>query len=225
MRLHARRTRHDLRRARHRVRARLRPWWQRFPMEFLRLRHDFPVEYGVWEGVQVGRTLVFRGEVEVPTLPKRRRVAIAFPGKPSTERPIVMVSGPRRSRHRFVHFRPTSLCLYYGPDPTSMKWDVNDGLAGLIDLIRQHLFKEEWWRATGTWPGMEVHLDVVPARPGAVPRAERPRARIRRERLRCWCGRGRYSGCHGAMPAEEELHLLGIDRDPGSAERRLSAVA
>ena len=35
-------------------------------------------------------------------------------------------------------------------------WDVNDGLVGLVDLIRQHFFDEEWWRATGQWPGPEV---------------------------------------------------------------------
>jgi hypothetical protein len=200
----------------------LRPWWQRFPLEFLRLRQDFPPEYGVWEGVQIGRALVFRGELDVPTLPKRRRVAISFPGKPSTERPVVMVSGPRLSRHRFVQFRPTSLCLYYGPDPSLMKWDLNDGLVGLIDLIRQHLFKEEWWRATGRWPGPEVHLDVAPTRLGAIPRSQRPAARLRRERQMCWCGSGRYTGCHGAMSAADELRLLGIDSDPGADMNRRS---
>jgi hypothetical protein len=177
----------------------------------------------------VGRALVLRGEVNVPTLRKRRRVAISFPGPPSRERAVVMVSGPTRSRHRFPQFRPTSLCLYYGPDPKSMRWDVNDGLVGLVDLIRQHLFDEEWWRATGQWPGPEVHLDPLPAKAGVTPRAQRPAARLRRQRQRCWCGSARYGKCHGAIPLEDELKLLGIDVNPPPAangdEDQLAAAA
>jgi hypothetical protein len=178
------------------------------------LRKNFPAEYGSWEGTRVGRALVLRGQVDVPTLPKRRNVAICFPGPPSRVRPVIMVSGPRKSRHRFVQYRPTSLCLYFGPDPQSMKWNINDGLVGLIDLIRQHLFKEEWWRATTQWPGAEVHLEPQPARLGVVPRSQRPKATLRRQRQPCWCGNSRYSTRHGAIAEQEELRLLGVDADP-----------
>ena len=100
-----------------------------------------------------------------------------------------------------------------------MKWDVNDGLVGLVDLICQHLFKEEWWRVTGQWPGLEVHLDPLPARAGATPRSQRPAARLHRQRQRCWCGSARYGKCHGAMSAEDELKLLGIDVNPPPSAR------
>jgi hypothetical protein len=197
-----------------RRRAQLCPWWERFPFELLRLQQRFPTEYGRWDGTRVGRALVLRGDVDVPTLPKRRRVAICFPGPPSRVRPIVMVSGPRESRHRFPQFRPTSLCLYYGPDPKSMRWHPDDGLVGLIDLIREHLFKEEWWRATRHWPGPEVHLRQPPARLGATPRGQGPTALLRLRRQPCWCGAGRYVNCHEGMSADDELKLLGIDTNP-----------
>lgn len=180
-------------------------------MEWLALQRRFPPEYGVWTGHPVGRALVLRGEVDVPSIPKRRSVAICFWDAPSRSRPVVMVSGPARSRHRFRHFRPTSLCLYYGPDPDSMKWTLNDGLVGLIDLIREHLFKEEWWRTTGIWPGPEVHLDPQ-TRPGQTPPSERPAAKLRRQRQRCWCGAARYDICHGAMTNADELRALGLPR-------------
>ena len=98
--------------------------------------------------------------------------------------------------------------------------NINDGLAGLVDLIRQHLFKEEWWRATRQWPGPEVHLDPEPVRPGVVPRSKRPKAKLRAHRQPCWCGNSRYSTCHGAMPAQQELRLLGIDANPPPAKDR-----
>jgi hypothetical protein len=183
-------------------------------MEMVALQRTFPAEYGRWEGIRIGRALVLRGQVDVPTLPKRRNVAVCFRGPPSRVRPVVMVSGPTHSRHRFVDYRPTSLCLYFGPDPQSMKWNINDGLVGLVDLIRQHLFKEEWWRATRQWSGAEVHLDPAPVRPGAVPHSQRPKARLQRRRQPCWCGNSRYSSCHGAVPLQEELQLLGIDTNP-----------
>lgn len=134
-------------------------------MEMVALQRNFPAEYGRWDGIRIGRALVLRGQVDVPTLPKRRNVAVCFRGPPSRVRPVVMVSGPTHSRHRFVDYRPTSLCLYFGPDPQSMKWNINDGLVGLVDLIRQHLFKEEWWRATRQWSGPEVHLDPAQVSP------------------------------------------------------------
>jgi hypothetical protein len=208
-RLRVRRTRHALRRAAHRRRVRWWPWWLRFPLELLVLRQHFPAEYGTWVGERIGRALVLKGELDVPTLPKRRRVAICFPGPPSRVRPVVMVSGPRRVRHRFRTYRPTSLCLYYGRDPAAMKWQLDDGLGALLDVTRQHLFKEEWWAATRRWPGAEVHIDP-PLHPGSRPRSLRPRARRERERQTCWCGGGHYKHCHGAIPEHEELAALGL---------------
>jgi hypothetical protein len=196
-----------------RRRWRGRPWWEQRYLELASLLARFPAEYGKWEAIRIGRALVLRGEVAVPTLPKRRRVAISFPGPPSRIRPIVMVSGPVSSRHRFTRYRPTSLCLYYGRDPKSMAWQLSDGLVGLIDLIRVHLFAEEWWRATSVWPRPEVHLDPPPTRTRTMPKSKRPKARLASAREPCWCGSGRYSRCHEALPASSERRLLSIEPD------------
>jgi hypothetical protein len=196
-----------------------------FAIELVALRRNFPEEYGTWTGRRIGKALVLTGVVDVPTLLKRRNVAICFPGPPSKVRPIVMVSGPTTSRHRFVQYRPTSLCLYYYRDPASMRWDLRSGLAGLIDLIRQHLFKEEWWRATNKWVGAQVHLDPAPARPGVGRRSERPRAVLQRKRQPCWCGHSRYASCHGALPEMEESRLLGIETNPPAVTARGTGTA
>jgi hypothetical protein len=34
--------------------------------------------------------------------------------------------------------------------------------------------------------------------------------KLRRARVRCWCGTRRYVKCHGAIPAEQELEILGL---------------
>jgi hypothetical protein len=115
-----------------------------------------------------------------------------------------MASGLRRSRYRFQSYRPTSLCIWYAPDDRELKWQLHDGLTGLIDLARQHLVREVWWRATSRWDAPEVHREPTPV-------AGRSRtARVRAARTRCWCGRRRYSTCHGAIDVNLELRLLGL---------------
>jgi hypothetical protein len=197
--------------------ASLRLWWEERRLEFGTLEHDLPPEYEHIERVQIGSALVYRGEIDLDPLGVRRRLTLIFPGPPSTTRPIVMASGPTRSRHRFRTFRPTSLCLWYAPDHRELKWRLEDGLTGLIDLARRHLVQEAWWRETGTWDGPEVHREPTPNSGGAV-------ARKRLERVRCWCGSGRaYRACHGAIPPELELQLLGLTDEPAIAQDRAAA--
>lgn len=173
---------------------------------------ELPPWYRNLEALRIGKALVFRGVVEVDGAGKRR-VAIIFPGRPSMIRPIVMADGPRRSRHRFRWARPSSLCLWYSRDPENMRWTVNNRLHTLIDLTRLHLVKEAYWRATNAWPAPEVHVGAADTERGSGrsrPDALSPARQLRRERQPCWCGRGRYASCHGAIPANEELRQLGL---------------
>jgi hypothetical protein len=159
----------------------------------------------------VGHALVYRGTVEIDTIGVQRRLALIFPGRPSTVAPIVLADGPTRSRHRFYWARPSSLCLWYSRDPDSMRWTLQDGLATLIDLSRVHLVKEAWWRVTGEWSEYEKHREP-PRGDEQRPRNPKPNRidTLRIDRRRCWCGRGRYKSCHGRIAPHAELEQLGL---------------
>jgi hypothetical protein len=167
------------------------------------------------EVVRIGRALLIRLEVELDTLRKTRKLVVICPGRPSHVRPIVMADGPTRSRHRFYWARPSSLCIYYAPDHEGLRWTLNDGLATLVDLARVHLIKEAWWRVSGEWDGYEVHRRS-PAGTEQKPRPPKQddgrlsTEKLRQARVRCWCGTRRYVKCHGAIPAERELAILGL---------------
>ena len=54
-----------------------------------------------------------------------------------------------------------ALCLYYPVSPTGQRWQPVNGLLSLIDLARDHIFFEDYWRATGAerggiWLGAEA---------------------------------------------------------------------
>jgi hypothetical protein len=182
------------------------PWWYRHPLELLALEGGFPAEYVNFRRHVRGKALVYIGSVEVGDAGSRR-LTLIFPGRPARITPIVMADGPRTLRHRYRWARPTSLCIWYPPDPVSQRWNLREGLHGLIDRVRVHLLKEAWWRVHGSWPSPEIHHEPR----GGERRASAPsRAPQHRERQRCWCGRGRYSSCHGAIDAESELEQLGL---------------
>jgi hypothetical protein len=190
---------------------RSKPWWQRWPLEVLALEQRFPTEYaGEFFRKELGKALIYFGEVEVPHTGQIRKIAMVFPGPPSRFRPVVMADGPKTPRHRFGNYRPDPLCIWFSPDPDGMKWTLHDGLVGLIDLTRLHLFKEAWFRATGSWPGPEVHLRPELRAGGRPSIRKQPRAALRRHRQRCWCGQKRYSTCHGRIDPDEELEILGL---------------
>jgi hypothetical protein len=212
--LQARRLGRSFRHGRRGPRERL--WWDERRLEFGTLEHGLPPEYQHFERVQIGRALVYRGEVDLDPIGTRRRLTVIFPGPPSTTRPIVMASGPTRSRHRFRTYRPTSLCIWYASDHRDLQWRLEDGLTGLIDLARRHLVHEAWWRETGRWEGPEVHREATSS--------STTLARKRLHRARCWCGsKQAYRVCHGAIPAELELQLLGLVEEPLNAIVRAAA--
>jgi hypothetical protein len=214
LRIYAKRAKRTLRARRSRQAWGLRLWWDQYPLELEVLMQGMDA-YPDFTMGKIGRALVCRGDVDLDTLRKTRRLVVIFPGRPSRVRPIVMADGPIRSRHRFTWARPSSLCLYYAPDHEGLRWKLKDGLITLIDLSRVHLIKEAWWRVTGEWEGYEVHRRS-PSGTEQKPRPPKdgagrlPTDRLRRARARCWCGTHRYVKCHGAMPAERELEILGL---------------
>lgn len=169
------------------------------------LEADFPPEYAGFERRSVGRALVYNGTVDVPDV-GARRLALIFAERPGLRAPIVMADGPRRSRHRYRWARPTSLCIWHPDDPPPGRWSLREGLAGLIDRARVHLFLEAWWRVSGRWDAPEVHRE-----PWGDERARAGRVRRKVARQRCWCGTRRYSACHGAISEARELAAVGLD--------------
>jgi hypothetical protein len=102
------------------------------------------------------RRLVYELLVDVPVYDQQRNVRIEFPAT-SPALPGVFVDGPDDSPHRYAD---GSLCMYHPADPPSRRWTPTEGLAGLIDCIRAHLFQEAEARAGHGWPG-----DEAPHRP------------------------------------------------------------
>jgi hypothetical protein len=204
------RAKHERRRARLKRRRRwwARPWWQRFPLQLHLLERHLQAEYPGFERWTVGGALLYGGTVELDTLRRRQRIVCIFSGPPSRITPLVMADGPTESRHRFRWSRPTSLCLWYGRDPPEFRWNLMDGLIGLIDLARLHLIKEAWWRATGQWAGLEWHPLPGPDENHQIPSRKSARQRKLQLRQRCWCGRARYSACHKTVSEDDELMAL-----------------
>lgn len=127
-------------------------------------------EYGVRREVPGLRRSIHRSGLHyelVADVPyyEPRRVAILF--RPWHESPSVTVDGPSASPHRFDN---GALCMWYRPDGVSQMWVRDDKLLALIGIITRHLFKEAWWRETGTWLGPEVaHSAKTEKSTGVVP--------------------------------------------------------
>ncbi len=67
--------------------------------------------------------------------------------------PRVFADPGAQSPHRMPD--DGALCLYYPLAPPLRRWRSVDGLLVLLDLVRDHLFFEEHWRATGGFDGGE----------------------------------------------------------------------
>jgi len=60
--------------------------------------------------------------------------------------PRVLADPGAASKHRF---NDDSLCLWFPGDPEERRWQHTDGLITLLNTVRNHLFFEDHWRATG----------------------------------------------------------------------------
>lgn len=56
------------------------------------------------------------------------------------------------SPHRYAD---GSLCMWFPGDPFNRRWSIDDGLVNLLYLVRNHLFREAYWREHGEWLGDE----------------------------------------------------------------------
>lgn len=96
-----------------------------------------------------GRIYRIRG-LQVPHN-EPRNVEIVFENRSYT--PRILADGPSESPHRWPD---GSLCLWHPKAPIEKRWDFEDGLLVLINLVQAHLFREAWWRENGEWLGPEA---------------------------------------------------------------------
>lgn len=64
--------------------------------------------------------------------------------------PRVFADPGAESKHRMP--LDDALCLYDVSDPVRRRWTSEKGLQALFDMVADHLFYEDIWRDTGTWP-------------------------------------------------------------------------
>jgi hypothetical protein len=71
-------------------------------------------------------------------------------GLAAADYPRVLADPGATSPHRLPG---DALCLWYPADPTDRRWDYTHGLVALLNLARNHLFFEDYWRETGVAGG------------------------------------------------------------------------
>lgn len=121
----------------------------------IRFEHAARGAYDGLEGSKVGgrpQEVVYKLTVRVPEY-ERRPVEIRFYNGSRPGEPRITVDGPDESPHRY---RGGALCIWEPKDDDTRRWVADDGLLALIEAIRQHLFREAWWREYGEWLGPEV---------------------------------------------------------------------
>jgi hypothetical protein len=77
------------------------------------------------------------------------------------------------------------LCLYYPGDPRALRWEWEDGFVAYVSRVHRHLFYEEYWRRTGSWPVEdaphgEPEADVHPITTAFMRREEQRWSRLLR---------------------------------------------
>lgn len=70
--------------------------------------------------------------------------------------PKITVENSEDFRHRYTD---GSLCAWNPRDPEEKKWTFNKGLLSLLCLIRDHLFKEAYFKENSEWLGNEIHQE------------------------------------------------------------------
>ncbi len=64
------------------------------------------------------------------------------------------------SKHRYPG--DDALCLWNPRDPPDRRWTSDKGLLDLIEIVRRHLFLENYWRATGGHRGGQWLVEDAP---------------------------------------------------------------
>jgi hypothetical protein len=116
------------------------------------VRLAYPALVTTATGRGMNATVIYRLTVEVPEY-EPRRVVIGLANWTTPGVPVITVDGPCESPHRYGL---NQLCIWHPADPPEQCWIAEDGLLALIDHARLHLFKEAYWRETGSWPGPQA---------------------------------------------------------------------
>lgn len=137
------------------------PWFHEF-LTRLRFEQAARKEYPSLHGAKVrkGRNaeIVYVIPVTVPTYGSRRILTITLANFVEPMCLGVTVDGPTDSPHRYGS---GNLCMWHPNAPRDARWTGDEGLLGLIQYARVHLFREEYWRETGgrdggIWAGAET---------------------------------------------------------------------
>lgn len=133
----------------------LQPSWQ-IPVEAgARREHGDSLRLGM----HMDR-IIYRLPVEIPGRRNPVPTEIVFHHRPPyscwglhpAEYPRVFAAPGESSPHRMPD---DALCLYFPHSPAHERWQPVNGLLALIDLVRNHIFFENHWRATGGYAGGE----------------------------------------------------------------------
>ncbi len=82
---------------------------------------------------------------------------------PTKQTPLAFPVGPPRAwKHRNGPLG--DLCLWFDGDPRGLRWEWDDGFGAYVAIVHRHLFFEEMWRRTGSWP-----VEDAPHGPGEHP--------------------------------------------------------
>lgn len=144
------------RRGRRKVFEQRRPWYGLQPSWVEALEADARQVRG--DKLQISQyrgRRVYRVPIGVPGRLQRVEVTINFYERPPydcyglspQEYPRVFSCTLGPSPHRMPS--DGALCLYYPRSAPERRWRPEDGLLALIDLARDHVFFEDYWRDTG----------------------------------------------------------------------------
>lgn len=139
--------------------SRSRPWYGATAAWWVPFQRDARRKYG--EQIQIVHgldTLAYKTKLEVPGLESLVPVTIRFYAEPPYDTyglspqdyPRICAAADDPSPHRMPD---RSLCLYHPHDPLEQRWRSDLGLLSLINLTRDHLFFEHYWRSTGGHDG------------------------------------------------------------------------
>lgn len=137
------------------------PWFHNF-LSRLRFEEAARKEYPSLHGAKVGKgrnaEIVYTISVIVPIYDMRRVLTIVLANHSEPTLIGVTVDGPTDSPHRYSS---GNLCMWHPSVSWDARWTADEGLLGLIQYARIHLFREEYWRETGgpdggVWAGPQT---------------------------------------------------------------------
>lgn len=131
-------------------------WWAPFERDARRADGDLiTVELGLDRIIYRHAGLEVPGRLDLVPVRVEFYETPEYPtyGLPAQDYPRVFADPGADSPHRMPD---GALCLFFPGDPADRRWTSKDGLHALLGLVRDHLFFELHWRATGRWLGPEA---------------------------------------------------------------------